>query len=60
VQSIDKLESLVNYFNNYPLLGVKAKDFKCWEIVYNMIVSKNHLFNKKNKNKVNSIWNEKQ
>jgi hypothetical protein len=44
VQSIDKLESLVNYFNNYPLLGVKAKDFKCWEIVYNMIVSKYHLF----------------
>jgi len=28
VTSIDKLESIVNYFNKYPLLDVKGKDFK--------------------------------
>lgn len=28
VTSIDKLEFIVNYFNKYPLLGVKGNDFK--------------------------------
>jgi hypothetical protein len=28
VTSIEKLGSIVNYFNKYPLLGVKGKDFK--------------------------------
>lgn len=43
VTSIAKLESIINYFNQYPLLGVKGKDFKHWETVYNMILSKEHL-----------------
>ncbi len=28
VSAIGKLETIVNYFNKYPLLGVKGKDFK--------------------------------
>lgn len=28
VTSLDKLEFIVNYFNKYPLLGVKGNDFK--------------------------------
>jgi hypothetical protein len=28
VTSIVKLEFIINYFNKYPLLGVKGKDFK--------------------------------
>jgi LAGLIDADG endonuclease len=43
VTGIKNLEFIVNYFNKYPLLGKKGKDFKYWEIVYHMIVSKEHL-----------------
>lgn len=43
VSSIVKLESIVYYFNKYPLLGVKGIDFKYWEVVYHMILSKQHL-----------------
>lgn len=43
VTGINKLEIIVNYFNQYPLLGVKGKDFKYWEIVYHLILSKEHL-----------------
>lgn len=43
VTSIDKLEFIVNYFNKYPLLGVKGNDFKHWEVVYHMMLSKEHL-----------------
>ena len=39
VTSLDKIEPLLNYFNKYPLLGVKGLDFKDWEIVYHMIKS---------------------
>jgi hypothetical protein len=28
VSSIDKLKPLINYFNQFPLLGQKGKDFK--------------------------------
>jgi hypothetical protein len=37
------LSNLVIYFNKYPLLGVKDIDFKDWEKVYNMIITKEHL-----------------
>ena len=30
VTSINSLEFSVNYFNKYPLLGIKGKDFKQW------------------------------
>jgi hypothetical protein len=43
VTGINNLKFLVNYFNKYPLIGVKGKDFKHWEVVYHMIVSKEHL-----------------
>lgn len=46
VQSIDKVGFLVNYFNTYPLIGVKAKDFNSWQKVYNLIISKEHLTDK--------------
>ncbi len=38
-----KLLSLIDYFNKYKLLGTKYKDFKDWEKVLHMIVSKTHL-----------------
>lgn len=28
VTSIEKLKPLILFFNNYPLLGIKGKDFK--------------------------------
>jgi phosphatidate phosphatase PAH1 len=28
VVAMDKIKSIVNYFNKYPLLGIKNKDFK--------------------------------
>jgi hypothetical protein len=28
VTRLDKLKPIVDYFNKYPLLGLKAKDFK--------------------------------
>jgi hypothetical protein len=34
---------IVDYFNKYPLLGVKGLDFKDWAKVFNMIISKEHL-----------------
>nr|YP_010710787.1 hypothetical protein P2Z26_mgp29 [Gonatophragmium mori]WCZ71151.1 hypothetical protein [Gonatophragmium mori] len=43
VSSKETIGFLVNYFNEYPLLGDKLNDFKKWEIVYNMILSKEHL-----------------
>lgn len=43
VTGINNLEFIVNYFNKYPLIGEKGKDFKHWEVVYHMIVSKEHL-----------------
>lgn len=43
VNSIKNLSTLIEYFNKYSLLGNKLNDFKNWEIVYNMILSKEHL-----------------
>lgn len=30
VTGINSLEFIVNYFNKYPLLGIKEKEFKHW------------------------------
>jgi len=38
--NVTAIKFVVEYFNKYPLLGVKGKDFRDWEIVYNMMVSK--------------------
>lgn len=43
VSAIEKIKFIVEYFNKYPLLSIKGKDFKDWEIVYNMMLSKQHL-----------------
>lgn len=39
VSAISKLKKLVDYFNTFPLLGVKGLDYKDWLIVYYMIYS---------------------
>ena len=57
VQSINNLAILVKYFNKFPLLGTKGKDFKCWEKVYFIILSKQHL-QQKGKLEIKSIVNE--
>lgn len=43
VSSVNNIKFLIDYFNKYPLIGNKLNDFKKWEIVYNMIISKEHL-----------------
>lgn len=43
ISSIKKLEVVIDYFNKYSLIGTKGKDFKDWEIVYNIMLSKQHL-----------------
>jgi hypothetical protein len=43
ISSINSVKFLINYFNSYPLLGDKINDFKKWELVYNMIISKEHI-----------------
>jgi Cytochrome c oxidase subunit III/LAGLIDADG endonuclease len=43
VTSIENIKLLIDFFNKFPLLGIKYKDFKDWEIIYNMIINKEHL-----------------
>lgn len=43
ITSLEKFRPIVDYFNKYPLLGVKGLDFKDWEKVFNMIISKEHI-----------------
>ena len=43
VSSLETVKFLLHYFNKYPLIGNKLNDFKKWEIVYNMIIKKEHL-----------------
>lgn len=38
-----KLLPLIEYLNKYKLLGNKYKDFKDWEKVYYLVVSRKHL-----------------
>ncbi len=45
VTALNKISFLVNYFNKYPLKGIKGQDFKDWEIIYNMMINKEHLTN---------------
>lgn len=40
VTALNKLKLIVNYFNIYPLLGVKGKDFLDWEIGYILFLNK--------------------
>lgn len=43
VTSLETIGFVIKYFNRYPLLGIKYKDFKDWEIIYNIMISKEHL-----------------
>jgi len=57
VQSIQNVSFLIDYFNKYPLIGDKLNDFKKWEIIYNMILSKEHL-TKEGRLKIRNIINK--
>ena len=43
VASLNKLNLLIQYLNNYPLLTAKRNDFDDWYKVYQLIVDKKHL-----------------
>ena len=43
VSSIDNIKFLIDYFTKYPLLGAKYEDYIKWIVVYNMIITKEHL-----------------
>lgn len=43
VSSINSVRFLIDCYNKYPLKGNKLNDFKKWEVVYNMIISKEDL-----------------
>ena len=58
VAAIGKLKLLVNYFDKYPLIGDKAKDYKNWRIVYDLIISKEHL-TVEGKLKIKNLLNKK-
>lgn len=57
VSNISNIKFIVDYFNRYPLIGNKLNDFKKWEIVYNMIVSKEHL-SEEGKLKIRALINK--
>ena len=41
----DNYEKILPFFNKYPIIGVKSKDFKYWAKVAKMIQTKDHLTN---------------
>ena len=43
ISSLENITFLINYFNKYPLLGEKYDSYKKGVIIYNMIISKEHL-----------------
>jgi hypothetical protein len=43
VESISKIKKVIDYFEKYPLIGVKGLDSKDFMIGYNMILNKEHL-----------------
>jgi hypothetical protein len=57
VSAISDLKLIIDYFNRYPLIGDKLNDFKRWEIVYNMIISKEHL-SEEGRLKIKSLMNK--
>nr|YP_009649313.1 LAGLIDADG endonuclease [Rhizopogon vinicolor]QDA23227.1 LAGLIDADG endonuclease [Rhizopogon vinicolor] len=66
VTSLSKLQYLINYLNEYPLLTAKRNDYNDWLIVYNNMLNKTHLTEsgkltikeiKNNMNKKRKIFN---
>lgn len=43
VSSLNKLNFLIQYLNNYPLLTAKRNDYDDWVIVYQLMEEKKHL-----------------
>ena len=43
IQSLERIKILIDYYNKYPLLGIKSKNFKDWVKVYHMVLNKKHL-----------------
>lgn len=43
VTSIEKLKIIIEYFNNYSLLGINYNDYLDWKEVYQMFIDKEHL-----------------
>ena len=43
VESINKNGLLLDYFNKYPLYGIKNKNYIDWVRAYNMIINKQHF-----------------
>lgn len=46
VSSLNKLNFLIEYLNNYPLLTAKQNDYDDWVRVYQLIEEKKHLTEK--------------
>ena len=66
VSSLNRLNLLIQYLNNYPLLTAKRNDFEDWCKVYQLIVDNKHLSDdgkllikniKSNMNKKREIFN---
>ena len=43
INAINLIGFIVEYFNKFPLLGVKRLNFNDWQTVYNMMLNKEHL-----------------
>jgi hypothetical protein len=43
ISAIDKLTFVINYFNKYPLAGIKNENLKDWVKIYNFIISDQHI-----------------
>ena len=43
VENQNSIKLLIDYLDTYPLLSSKNLDFLCWKIVYNLVISKNHM-----------------
>lgn len=41
----DNYEKIIPFFNKYPIIGVKSKDFEDWAKIAKMIERKVHLTN---------------
>jgi hypothetical protein len=42
ISGIEKLKFIINYFNKYPLAGIKNENFKDWVKIYDIIISNQH------------------
>jgi hypothetical protein len=53
----DNLNKIIPFFNNNNILGMKAKDFKDWEKIANIISYKGYLLNKNDVEEIYKIKN---